>query len=151
MTTGASQDGDTGTLELINSELAARFARQDEAGRGIDTKATTVAGFAAVAAQFLATRHTQPILAGLAYAAYAVAFGLAMWTLAVAKYNDPPKPRHLVERYAREPQAKALSSLIVQRVKAIENNTKKHYAKAWRWRYSVVALTLGLVLSVAAI
>ena len=62
MTTESSPDLDIGTLDLINNELTARAVRQAEAGRGIDTKAGILATFTAAAAQFLATRNTQPVL-----------------------------------------------------------------------------------------
>lgn len=43
-----------------------RLARQDQSGFRIATKATVVIGFAATAAQFLATQATQPVLATIA-------------------------------------------------------------------------------------
>jgi hypothetical protein len=150
VTHGSSPDGDVGTLDLINNELTARLARQTDAGKGIDTKAGILATFAAVAAQFLATRHTQPVLAVIAYVAYAVAFGLAVWGLAVTDLKDVPKPRHLVEMYAREEKDKVLRPLIVKRVDGLESNQRMYKAKAKRWQYSLVALAVGVALSVLA-
>jgi hypothetical protein len=108
VTTGSSPDLDIGTLELINNELTGRAVRQAEAGKGIDTKAGILATFTAAAAQFLATRNTQPVLAAFAYIGYAVAFGSAVWSLAVTEFEDVPKPRALADEYAREPKETVL-------------------------------------------
>ncbi len=62
------------TLELINSELAARLARQSESGAKVDTKAIFLVGFAATAAQFLASRSFEPFTGAAAFMAYAVAW-----------------------------------------------------------------------------
>src|SRR5258708_10562218 len=59
------------TLDLINSEISASLARQSDSGKNIDTKAVVLVGYAVAAAAFLATRHAQPVLAPLAYIAYA--------------------------------------------------------------------------------
>lgn len=151
VTSGDSQDGDTDTLELINTEVTARLTRLTEAGKGIDTKAGVLAGFAATAAQFLAGRDAQPLLQGLGLGAYALAFLFAVWALAVATYLDVPDPRELVNTYARRPKAIALADLVVERVNAIESNAKKHEAKARRWWIALGWLAVGLVLSIAAI
>src|SRR5438874_1225918 len=71
------------TLELINTELAARLDRQADASDKIDTKAVVLAGYVVAAASFLATQHPQPLLAGLAYAAYIATFGLNVLVYAV--------------------------------------------------------------------
>jgi hypothetical protein len=62
------------TLELINAEITASIARQASSGRNLDTKAVLLIGYAGAAASFLATRHVQPVLAALAYAAYAAVY-----------------------------------------------------------------------------
>ena len=55
-------------LELVNAEVTARLARQSLGGAQIDTKAIVLVG---AASAFLATRHFQPVLAAMAFAAYA--------------------------------------------------------------------------------
>lgn len=70
-------------LELINAELTARLDRQADSTAKIDTKAVALAGYVVVAASFLATQHPQPVLAGLAYAAYVVTSGLSVFAYAV--------------------------------------------------------------------
>ncbi|QNA75404.1 hypothetical protein C8250_029075 [Streptomyces sp. So13.3] len=138
------------TLDLINNELAARLARQAESGSKIDTKAVLLVGFAATAAQFLASRHAQAVLAGLAFGAYAVAFGFGVSAFRVAAYKDV-EPRPMFDRYGRRSKAEALVHLASARVKAFEKNADQHECRAKRWWISLAALTLGLILSVAAI
>ena len=58
-------------LELVNAEVTARLARQSLGGAQIDTKAIVLVGYAGAASAFLATRHFQPVLAAMAFAAYA--------------------------------------------------------------------------------
>lgn len=56
-------------------------------------------GYAAAASSFLATRHAQPVLAALAYAAYGLAAGFGIWAYAVRLYQDVPEPRQLFNGY----------------------------------------------------
>jgi hypothetical protein len=58
------------TLDLINSELAARLARQAESGAKVDTKAIFLVGFAATAVQFLASRSFEPFTGAAAFTAH---------------------------------------------------------------------------------
>jgi hypothetical protein len=104
------------TLELINSEVADRLARQSDSNVRIETKATTLVGFAVAAASFLATQHPQPVLAALAYAAYAAAAGLAALAFAVGSYREVPEPRALLNGYARRSRAQTLAALAAERV-----------------------------------
>jgi hypothetical protein len=150
VTSGDRDDDSTATLELINTELTARLTRQTDVGKGIDTKAAALAGFAAVGSQFLATRSVEPVLATFAYAAYALAFGAAVGGFAVATYKDVPKPRRLADKYGREPKAEVLRRLVAVRVVAIEENADKYDTKARRWRVALAALVAGLALSVVA-
>ena len=133
------------TLELINTELTDRLARQAQAGASIDTKAALLVGYVAAAAAFLATRHSQPVLTGLAFAAFAVAAGFGIWAYAVGEYQDVPAPRHLYNSYAGSPKPDALAALAARRVKAFESNAPKHKRKAERWWVSLVALMVGVV------
>ena len=77
------------TFTLINSELAGRMARQATASSQVDTKAALLAGLAATATQFLASRvGANPILSAAAFGAYAVAFCAAVGAYAVARFRD---------------------------------------------------------------
>ena len=144
-------DLDADTFELINTELAERLKRQIDSGKSIDTKAGIVAGFASVAAQFLAARDAQPVLAGVAFGAYAFAFLFGVWSFAVIAYQDVPVPRWLFQRYGRRSKRDTLVYLAAARVAEFEANERKHKRKATRWWISVGFLALGLVFSVLAI
>lgn len=151
MTTGVPDEDRVANLELINSEITGRLSRQIDSGSRLDTKAVVLAGFAATAAQFLAVRHPQPLLAGFAFAAYGAAFALAAATFALRTYGDVPEPRGLLDGYVARPKEKTLGALAARRVAIFEENAKKHERKAKLWRWSLVCLSLGLALSVAAI
>src|SRR5260370_24086717 len=95
------------TLDLINSEISASLARQSDSGKNIDTKAVVLVGYAVAAAAFLATRHAQPVLAALAYIAYAAAGSFRVWGYAIPPYPDVPDPRQPLHAYLEPPQAAA--------------------------------------------
>jgi len=140
----------TETLEVLNSELASRLARQSDSLAKIDTKAVFVIGFAVTAAQFLATHKHQPVLAALAFAAYAVALAAGALTVRVADHEDL-EPREMLETYARSPKAQALVSLAASRVDIYEKNHKRHNRKALFWSVSLWSAAVGLLFSTAAL
>lgn len=139
------------SLDLINTELAARLARQSDAGAQIDTKAIALVGYAGAASLFLATRHFQPVLGGAAFAAYAAAAAAGIWAFAVGTYEDVPDPRPLFNNYAIRPKSDALAAMAATRVEVFESNVPKHNRKAERWRVSLAALMLGVILMVASL
>lgn len=139
------------TLELINSELADRLARQAASSAKIDSKATVLTGYALAAASFLATRHPQPVLAGFAYAAYALAAGLSIGANAVGPYRDVPAPRSLFNRYATRPRAETLAALGATRVRVFEDNARRHAHKGRLWLAAAGVLSAGVVLMISAI
>ncbi len=134
------------TLDLINAEIAASLARQYDAGASIDNKAAILVGYATAASSFLATRHTQPVLAGLAYACFALAAGFGLWAYAIRLYQDVPDPRQLFTEYLVSPKALALAAIAATRVQAFESNARLHASKAQRWQVSVGSLVVGVVL-----
>ena len=134
------------TVELINTEVRDRLARQSSAGAQIDTKAVVLVGYVIAASSFLATRQSQPVLTGLALTAYAVAAAFGISAYAVGTYQDVPEPRHLLNEYATESKIAALAALAATRVEAFESNTLKHERKAARWQISLAALAAGAVL-----
>jgi len=139
------------TLELINSELTGRLARQAESGARIDTQAGLLVGYVGAASAFLAVRHSQPVLTWLAFAAFAVAAGLGIAAYAVGTYQDVPDPRRLFNVYAPRPKSAALAALAARRVVAFEANAPKHQRKASLWWASVTALMIGVALMFAAL
>src|SRR5258708_33807702 len=141
------------TLELIHAEVTASLAQQSDSGAKIDTKAVVLVGYAGAAATFLATRHgqTQPVLADLAYAAYAVAAGCGIGVFAVTFSTIVPDPRSLFEGYSERSKAATLAGLAATRVLAFESNDSIHKQKARRWWTSLVALALGMTLMLASV
>jgi hypothetical protein len=140
------------TLELINKEIADRMTRQAAAGSRVDTKAALLAGVAATATQFLATRTAlEPLFAHLAYGAYACAFLAAAAAYAVTHYQEVPDPRGLIHECVHRTKAETLAHLAATRVTAFEENRPKHRRKIVFWWLSVVALTVGLAFSTIAI
>jgi hypothetical protein len=146
---GAELQADT--LELINSELTDRLAREAEASAQIDTKAALVVGYVAAASAFLAVRHSQPVLTWLALAAFAVAAGFGIATYGVTRYKEAPDPRRLFNHYASKPKSEALAALAARRVGAYEINASRNERKARLWWVSLVALVIGVVLMFAAL
>lgn len=144
-------EGRAETLELINAELTARLDRQADSDAKIDTKAVTLVGYAVVAASFLATRHTQVLLASFAYGFDAIAVGLALWAYALARHRDVPAPRVLFNRYAARSKPAALAALGAERVRAFEANARRHERKSRLWRGSLASLLLGVTLMVVSI
>ena len=138
-------------LELINSEITASLARQAGSGQRLDTKAVLLAGYAGAASSFLATRHAQPVLAALAYAAYAACAAAGIWASAVRLYQDVPKPRRLFTDYLPKSRAQILAALAATRVEAFEDNAPKHARKAVRWWISLGSLVAGMTLMVFAL
>jgi hypothetical protein len=140
------------TLDLINTEIAGRLGRQAAAGSQVDTKAALLAGAAATATQFLASREgPRPVFAHLAYVAYAVAFLTAVGAYAVARYQDVPDPRGLVRECVQLTKAEVLARLAATRTRAFEANRSKHRRKVVLWWISVAVLSAGLALSTIAI
>ena len=138
------------TLELINTELTGRLARQAEARAQIDTKAVVLVGYVAAASSFLAIRHSQPVLTWLALAAFAIAAGFGVAVFAVRKYKEVPIPQSFFDKYSPRPKSAALTALATARVYAFEQNEPKNKHKVW-WRMSLVTLMIGVALMFAAL
>ncbi|WP_217554048.1 hypothetical protein [Streptomyces sp. GbtcB6] len=149
-TTPANPQGEEAALELLNSELASRLTRQSDSLAKIDTKAVFLIGFAATAAQFLATHKHQPVLTYLAFAAYALALAAGMQTIRVADHRDL-EPRPMLDAYAASPKNQVLAALTAARVVIFERNQERERQKAKWWTTSLWSLAAGLVLSTAAL
>ena len=141
----------TATLELLNTEVTARLARQSAAGSSIDTKAVILIGYAGAASSFLTTRHAVPVLAALAYTAYGMAAGFGIWASAVRVYQDVPDPRQLLNRCHALSKAQVLTALAATRVAAFESNARRNDRKVRWWRISVVSLVVGVTLMIFAL
>ncbi|MGW4137689.1 hypothetical protein ACWELV_12935 [Streptomyces mirabilis] len=138
------------TLELLNNEAAARLTRQADSLAKIDTKAVFLIGFAATAAQFLATHKHHAVLAYFAFAAYAVSLLAGMLTFRVAQHKDL-EPRPMIVAHVRSPKSRALIELAASRAAMFEENKKRHDWKVGYWTASLWSLAAGLCLSTAAL
>jgi hypothetical protein len=144
-------EGHSETLELINFELTTRLDRQTDSSAKIDNKAVVLAGYSVAAASFLATQHPQPVLASLAYAAYAVTFGLSVAAYAVGPAREVPNPRRLLNGYAARTKPQVLIALAAERVKAFDVNARRHKRKARLWQISLASLGVGVTLMVVSV
>jgi len=149
--TNSSAAPDVDNLKLINTELADRLARQSTAGTQIDTKAMVLVGYVAAASSFLATQHSELVLAALAYTAYAAAAGFGVWAYAVRSSEDVPDPRTLLNEYADRARIDTLTELAATRVEVFESNQPELDLKAKRWARSLTALFIGIALMLAAL
>ena len=138
------------TLDLINTELSASHDRQFDALDKIDAKVVVIVGYVAAAGVFLATRHAQPVLEGLAYLAFLVALGFGVRAYAIRNYKDID-PVALVLKYSPVTRAQTLAALAAKRARNFSYNQKLHKAKADNWTRCLIALLTGTVLMVAAI
>jgi hypothetical protein len=137
------------TLALISGEIAALLDRQTGGLDKIDNKATAMIGYALVAATFLATRHAQPVLAVIAYVAFAAAVASGIAAMAVRTYQDLD-PRSLL-RYTGWSAPQTRARLIANQVNIFEANKVRQDKKARCWKISLIALIFGTLLMVAGI
>ncbi|MBZ6107956.1 hypothetical protein KVH20_37110 [Streptomyces olivaceus] len=138
------------TLELLNSEAASRLTRQSESLAKIDTKAVLLIGFAATAAQFLATRAHHDVLAYCALAAYAVTLLTGVQTIRVAEHKEL-ELRPMLAAHVRSPKSRVLAELAATRASIFEQNKRRHECMARYWTVSLWSLIAGLSLSTAAL
>lgn len=143
---------DDETLALINSEVAAILAQQADDSAKIETKAVVLVGYAGALSAFLATRHSQPLLAIFAYIAYAITAGLGITAfMAAPRLRSSLAPRTLFANYADRTYGETLAALAATRVKIFESNGPGLQTKARIAQMSLAALVLGVPLMVAAI
>ncbi|MET7636782.1 hypothetical protein ACWCW2_41540 [Streptomyces sp. NPDC001773] len=138
------------TLELLNNEVASRLTRQSDSLAKIDTKAVFLIGFAATAAQFLATHKHHDFLAYCAFGTYAVSLIMGALSIRVAEYKDL-EPREMIEAHVGLPKSQVLIALAASRTSIFEANKRRHEGKARFWAASLWTLALGLVLSTVAL
>lgn len=148
--TPAELEAQKDTLELLNNEAASRLTRQSESLAKIDTKAVFLIGFAATAAQFLATHKHHDVLAYCAFAAYAITLLTGVQTIRVAEHKDL-EPRPMLVDHVRSPKSQVLAALAATRAAIYEKNKRRHELKARYWAVSLWFLVTGLGLSTVAL
>jgi hypothetical protein len=148
--TPAELEAQKDTLELLNNEVASRLTRQSDSLAKIDTKAVFLIGFAATAAQFLATHKHHDVLAYCAFFTYAVTLLTGVQTIRVAEHKDL-EPRVMLADNVRSPKSQALAALAATRASIFEKNQRRHELKARYWAVSLWSLVVGLGLSTVAL
>ncbi|MFE7713149.1 hypothetical protein ACFU6I_47235 [Streptomyces sp. NPDC057486] len=148
--TPAELQAQESTLELLNNEAASRLTRQSDSLAKIDTKAVFLIGFAATAAQFLATHKHHDVLAYIAFAAYAVTLLTGVQTIRVAEHKDL-EPRPMIVAHVRSPKSQVMIELAASRASIFEMNKRRHELKARYWAVSLWSLVGGLGLSTVAL
>ncbi|WP_256096503.1 hypothetical protein [Streptomyces sp. LUP30] len=148
--TPAELEAQKDTLELLNNEVAARLTRQSDSLAKIDTKSVFLIGFAATAAQFLATHKHHDVLAYCAFAAYAITLLAGVQTMRVAEHKDL-EPRVILTDNVGFPKSQALAALAATRASIFEENQRRHEMKARYWAVSLSTLVVGLGLSTVAL
>jgi hypothetical protein len=139
------------TLELVNAELAQRQAGQTAAAAAVQTRALLLLGFAAVAAQFLATRDGEPVLQLGAFTAYAVSAAAGLAALAVRPSPPGPTVDALLQEYAGQPRDDALARLAAARAVALREDAARQRRRTQWWWVALIALTVATVLSILVI
>ncbi len=137
------------TLELINDEITQQDQTLLDFARGIDTKATFLAGFAVTAISFL-LGHRRGSLWVVSIVVLGVGFVLALAALWPRRWNGL-KPSTLVRRYSSVSPLVALGRVIRVKEEIYERNHRLARAKTWLWVSSVAMLGLGGVLMIASV
>lgn len=139
------------TLELINAELGQRQAGVTAAATAVQARSVLLIGFAAAAAQFLATRAGAPGLQRAAFAGYAVSAACGVAALAVRPAAAAPAADVLVEDLAHQSRAEALARLAAARVALLRADTGRQRRRTGLWWAAVASLAVATVLAIVAI
>ena len=134
------------TYRFLNAEISAQHSERMEWARGVDTKATLVAGFASAAIPFVLQSRSS-LLWGLALAAYGVAFAFAFSALWPRKWEGL-KPTALQEDLSEAAPVFVIGEIAGSKVEIYERNERKAHRKVILWASGTVWLGAGVILSV---
>jgi hypothetical protein len=145
---GAAQSDEQreATYRFLNDEITAQHRMLMEDARGLDTKASVVAGFAAAAISFLLTNRREGIW-WLAVGAYLIALALALAALWPRQWEGII-PAVLRDEYSEVAPVFVVGRVAGTKVEMYEHNSRKAKTKALLWAASVVGLAVGSGLSV---
>jgi hypothetical protein len=145
---GAAADDEQreSTYRFLNDEISSQHQMLMEEARGLDTKATVVAGFAAAAVSFLLANRRESIWWS-AVAAYLLALVLALGALWPRRWHG------LIPAALRDELSEAAPVFVVgqvagSKVEIYEKNHSLAGTKAVLWSISVGFLAAGSGLSV---
>ncbi len=136
------------TYRFLNDEISAQHQMMMDEARGLDTKATLVAGFAAAGISYLLAtrRHT---IWWLALAGYLAALALALAALWPRRWAGLD-PVALQDELSEAAPVFVVGLIAGSKVTVYTRNFNKARAKALLWTASVVAFAVGSGLSVWA-
>lgn len=153
---GGDQDVDIGVAEnndqreatyrFLNEEITAQHHMLMEEARGLDTKATVVAGFAAAAVSFLLANRRETVWC-LALAGYVIALVFALAALWPRRWHGLV-PTALRDELSEAAPLMAVGQVAGSKVVVYERNYAIARSKALLWTASVVFLAVGSGLSV---
>lgn len=147
-TTTELQDREA-NLELLHEEIKQRLDSQAKAIERIETKAVVMAGFSVTAVQFVLSRQAHTAIWATALVLFALSFLASLGVISLTKYQDPPSPSALVERYDALRRGDTLGSLIGIKVDAYTKNAKPAKRKVVLSWTSAVLLVAGLAFATA--
>lgn len=150
-------DGETHdleTLRLANAEMQARLDRLSSSSSKIDTKATTLVGFAIALGAFVLTREVMGWWRILPLVLLAVTCFFAWQALGVREYREAPEPPGLLEHVVRPNlgERAALAFILRAKERVFTDNKSLHSGKAKAWNCCLIVLacaavaTIGLML-----
>lgn len=139
-------NGREATYRFLNAEIGDLQRSLSDDARGLDTKATLVAGFAAASVSFLLDRPGG-LLWWCAIAAHGAALALSLavlWprtTLSII-------PRRLLDFLGDVPVGSAVETVAAAKAEAHEQLQRRVGAVTTTWAISAGALVVGMVLTV---
>ncbi len=136
-------------LELIHDEVKQRLQAQMKAIERIETKAVVLAGFAATAVQLMLSRQAHTRLWLLAVSLLALSFLASLGVITLTRYQDPPSPQALVEKYEEVRKVDTLARVVGMKVEAYALNALPARRKVVLSWCSVVLLIAGLAFATA--
>ena len=134
------------TYRFINDEITDQHHLVMEQARGLDTKATVLAGFAAAGVSFLLT-HPRGTIWWAALACYLAALALALGALWPRRWHALDLTT-LQEELSEAAPVFVVGKVAGAKVAVVGWNSAKAQLKALLWTASVVVLAAGAGLSV---
>jgi hypothetical protein len=107
-----------------------------------------MSGFSIAAATFILDKGLVSIWATLAVASFGIALAAAvLGVLALQRFDEPPDPGVLVDKFGSESEGVILGALIGTKAAAFRYNLRTHRRKVLSWRLLLAALAAGVVFS----
>jgi drug/metabolite transporter (DMT)-like permease len=136
---------DVETLQLLNAELAARRHIQRSGSERVEVKALLLVGFALTLAQITASHRSESNYLPVALVLLFLA-ALAGLAVAIARpHAEVPHPRRLVDGLGLAELDTALTELISNRVRALEQQARRDLRMVCIWYVALVLLLAGAV------